>query len=85
MAGKNGTYEFPILPPAFKFKAVAALTGGEPANSKGVALADSDFLGYGSGIAGICLPNYSPTSPWAAALDVDELIGIATISVGCNG
>jgi hypothetical protein len=76
--GKSGTHEFPILPPAFKFTAVAAIPGGESANSKAVALADSDFLGYGSDIAGICLPNYSPTSPWAAALDVDELIGIAS-------
>ena len=44
----------------------------------GVELADSDFLGYGSVIAGVCLPNYAPDSPWATALNVDELIGVAS-------
>ena len=76
-AGGVGTYEFPILPPAFKFKGVEE-TSTAAASSRAVELADSDFLGYGSGIAGICLPNYSPESPWAEALNVDELIGIAS-------
>ena len=75
--GKHGTFEFPILPPSFKFKGVAA-TSSTAANSRAVELADSDFLGYGSDIAGVCLPNYSPESPWAVALNVDELIGIAS-------
>ena len=52
----------------FKFKGVAA-SYPAAANSMAVELADSDFLGYGSGIPGVCLPNYAPTSPWATALN----------------
>jgi hypothetical protein len=71
-----GATMFPVLRPGFKFKRIGS--GASPDDSTGVEIADTDFLGYGASVAGVCAPNAAQDSPWTQSLGVDAMIGIAS-------
>jgi len=63
--------KFHIIPPAFEF-----ILSEQDQSAAPTKISDPDFLGYDA--VGACPPNYSETSPWALALSVDDMKGIAS-------